>query len=302
MKGIVAKSTGSWYSVRLENGVYMDCRLKGQFRMQGIKSTNPVAVGDYVEVTINDETKDGVITTIHERKNYVIRKSTNLSKQTHIIAANLDQGILIATLAQPRTSMGFIDRFLCTCEAYEVPATIVFNKLDLYNEPQLAVLDDCIALYEEIGYTCFKVSALQPESLLGLKEHMKGKISLVAGHSGVGKSSLVNAIDDKLDLRVGIISDYHEKGKHTTTFAEMFELGFGGYIIDTPGIKEFGLVDIKPEELSHYFPEMLRRLNGCKYYNCTHVSEPGCAVYSAVENGEIALSRYESYLSILNTI
>lgn len=302
MEGIVAKSTGSWYSVRLSNGQYLDCRLRGQFRIKGIKSTNPVAVGDHVEVSISNENGDGIITSISDRKNHVIRKATNLSKQTHIIAANIDQGILIATLAQPRTSMGFIDRFLCTCEAYEVPASLVFNKLDLYDETQLQQLDAYIKLYEEVGYPCFKVSALQPETLDGLKEHMKDKVSLVSGHSGVGKSSLINAIDNRLDLRVGNISDYHEKGKHTTTFAEMFELSFGGFIIDTPGIKEFGLVDIQPEEVSHYFPEMLSRLNGCKYYNCTHVNEPGCAVKQALHDGEIAISRYESYLSILDTI
>lgn len=302
MEGIVAKSTGSWYSVRLPNGNYLDCRLRGQFRLQGIKSTNPVAVGDHVEVSISNEANEGIITSIGDRKNYVIRKATNLSKQTHIIAANLDQGILIATLAQPRTSMGFIDRFLCTCEAYEVPASIVFNKIDFYNKEQLELVDEYIAMYEQIGYPCFKTSALQPETVNDLKEHMKDKVSLLSGHSGVGKSSLINTIDENLDLKVGNISAYHEKGKHTTTFAEMFELSFGGFIIDTPGIKEFGLVNIQPEEVSHYFPEMLSRLNACKYYNCTHVNEPGCAVQAALEEGEIAVSRYNSYLSILDTI
>lgn len=302
MKGIVAKSTGSWYEVRLENGKTINARIRGQFRLQGIKSTNPVAVGDHVELTENPNNNDFVITEIHERKNYVIRKATNLSKQSHVIAANLDQAIVIATLAQPRTSLGFIDRFLCTCEAYDVPAAIIFNKTDLYNEEQLAQLAEYEQLYTSIGYTCFSVSAIDGSNLQRLKDFMKDKVNLVSGHSGVGKSTLVNAIDNKLDLRVGSISDYHEKGKHTTTFAEMFELEFGGFIIDTPGIKEFGMVNMEKEEISHYFPEMMELLKDCKFYNCTHINEPKCAVLNAVENGEIALSRYNSYLSILDTL
>lgn len=280
----------------------INARIRGQFRLQGIKSTNPVAVGDYVELSENPDNKDYVITEIHDRKNYVIRKATNLSKQSHVIAANLDQAIVIATLAQPRTSLGFIDRFLCTCEAYDVPAAIIFNKIDLYNDEQLAQLKEYEELYTTIGYTCFSVSAINRTSLERLKEFMKDKVNLLSGHSGVGKSTLVNAIDSKLDLRIGSISDYHEKGKHTTTFAEMFELEFGGFIIDTPGIKEFGMVNMEPEEISHYFPEMMQRLQDCKFYNCTHVNEPGCAVIKALEAGEIALSRYQNYLSILDTL
>ncbi len=302
MKGIVAKSTGSWYEVWLGNGEMVNARIRGQFRLKGIKSTNPVAVGDHVELLKSSENEDYVITEIHDRKNYVIRKATNLSKQSHVIAANLDQAIVIATLVQPRTSLGFIDRFLCTCEAYDVPAAIIFNKLDLYNDKQLTQLKEYEALYNNIGYTCFSVSATESTNLTRLKKFMKDKVNLVSGHSGVGKSTLVNAIDSKLDLRVGSISDYHEKGKHTTTFAEMFELEFGGFIIDTPGIKEFGMVNMEPEEISHYFPEMMQRLQDCKFYNCTHVNEPGCAVLKALEAGEIALSRYQNYLSILETL
>lgn len=288
--------------MRLESGKIINARIRGQFRLQGIKSTNPVAVGDQVELTESPDNGDFVITEIHDRKNYVIRKATNLSKQSHVIAANLDQAIVIATLAQPRTSLGFIDRFLCTCEAYDVPAAIIFNKIDLYNQEQLEQLKEYEDLYNNIGYTCFSVSAINGANLDKLKDFMKDKVNLVSGHSGVGKSTLVNAIDSNLDLRVGSISDYHEKGKHTTTFAEMFELDFGGFIIDTPGIKEFGMVNMEAEEISHYFPEMMERLKDCKFYNCTHVNEPGCAVLNAVENGEIALSRYQNYLSILDTL
>ncbi|HEY0030257.1 MAG TPA: ribosome small subunit-dependent GTPase A [Bacteroidia bacterium] len=301
MKGVVLKSTGSWYTVLSEKGEILDCRIKGLFRIKGIKTTNPVAVGDNVEFEMEADGR-GVIHAIAERKNYIIRKSINLSKQAHILAANVDQAFLIATLAFPRTSAGFIDRFLLTAEAYHIPVILLFNKCDLFeNDPKLLKeLNDFIAVYERIGYKCYKVSATEKIEIALLKELSKDKITLIAGHSGVGKSTLVNAMDANLDLRVGEISDAHSKGKHTTTFAEMHPLEYGGYIIDTPGIKELGLVDMQKEEISDYFPEMRALRNECKFNNCIHVNEPKCAVIAAVEKGEIALSRYNSYLGIIS--
>ncbi|HEX8517395.1 MAG TPA: ribosome small subunit-dependent GTPase A [Bacteroidia bacterium] len=301
MNGVVIKSTGSWYSVLADNGNTVECRIKGLFRIKGIKSTNPVAVGDRVEFETDAE-GHGVIHKIEDRKNYIIRKSINLSKQSQILAANIDQAMLIATLAMPRTSAGFIDRFLLTAEAYKIPAIIVFNKVDLFeDDPELmAALNEFISVYEKIGYKCYKVSATEKKDLEVLKEYTKGRLTLVAGHSGVGKSTLVNALDNKLDLKVGEISDVHFKGKHTTTFAEMHPLEYGGFIIDTPGIKELGLVDMEKEEITHYFPEMFAVKGECKFNNCLHVNEPKCAVIAAVESGEIAASRYNSYLGIIN--
>lgn len=301
MKGKVIKSTGSWYTVLLEDGKIVECGIKGKFRISGIKTTNPIAVGDNVEFELEADGK-GVIHKLEERKNYIIRKSINLSKQSHIIAANVDQAFLIVTLAFPRTSAGFIDRFLLTAEAYHIPTSIIFNKVDLFENDvaAMAELDAFIGIYTQIGYPCYKVSALKNKSIDTLKQLTKDKITLVSGHSGVGKSTLVNTMDSNLDLRVGEISDSHNKGKHTTTFAEMHPLTYGGFIIDTPGIKELGLVDMEKEEISGYFPEMRALKNQCKFNNCVHINEPKCAVIEAVEKGEIARSRYTSYLGIMN--
>ncbi len=300
MQGVVIKSTGSWYTV-LSEGSIIECRIKGVFRIKDIKTTNPIAVGDNVEFEMEADGR-GVIHVIADRKNYIIRKSINLSKQSHILAANVDQAMLIVTLAFPRTSAGFIDRFLLTAEAYHIPTKIIFNKVDLFlkEENSMKELNDFIAVYEKIGYQCFKVSATENIDIEVLKNLTKDKTSLVAGHSGVGKSTLVNAMDSNLDLKVGEISDAHSKGKHTTTFAEMHPLIYGGFIIDTPGIKELGLVDMEKEEIGNYFPEMHVIKNQCKFNNCIHVNEPKCAVIAAVEKGEIALSRYTSYLGIMN--
>lgn len=301
MKGKVIKSTGSWYTVLMEDKKIVECGIKGKFRISGIKTTNPIAVGDNVAFEMEVDGR-GVIHKVEERKNYIIRKSINLSKQSHIIAANVDQAFLIVTLAFPRTSAGFIDRFLLTAEAYHIPTRIIFNKVDLFEEDVKAMqeLDAFIAVYTKIGYPCYKVSAIKNKAIDVLKQLTKDKITLVSGHSGVGKSTLVNAMDSNLDLRVGEISDSHNKGKHTTTFAEMHPLTYGGFIIDTPGIKELGLVDMEKEEISGYFPEMRALKNECKFNNCVHINEPKCAVIEAVEKGEIARSRYNSYLGIMN--
>ena len=300
MKGVVIKSTGSWYTVLSEGGT-IECRIKGVFRIKGIKSTNPIAVGDNVEFEMEADGR-GVIHAIADRKNYIIRKSINLSKQSHILATNVDQALLVVTLAFPRTSAGFIDRFLLTAEAYHISTKIIFNKVDLFlkDEKLLQELNDFIAIYEKIGYQCYKVSATENMDIEILKNLTKGKTSLIAGHSGVGKSTLVNAMDSNLDLKVGEISDAHNKGKHTTTFAEMHPLNYGGFIIDTPGIKELGLVDMEKEEIGNYFVEMQAVKNECKFNNCVHLNEPKCAVIEAVEKGEIALSRYSSYVSIMS--
>lgn len=298
MQAIITKSTGSWFSALTADKRKIECRLRGNLRLNDSKSTNPVAVGDHVILEFST-TGDALITEILDRKNYIVRKSVNLSKQTHVIAANIDLAIVIATLAEPRTSTGFIDRFLCTAEAYEIPAMVVFNKIDILEEEEKNTMEDLMKTYIAIGYKSLAVSAVERTNLNLLKKEMQGKVNLVSGHSGTGKSTLINALDPTLNLKTGAISATHLKGKHTTTFAEMFELQFGGFVIDTPGIKEFGLTGMENHELSHYFPEMLQRLSQCKFYNCTHVKEPGCVVKTAVETGEIALSRYKSYLSIL---
>jgi ribosome biogenesis GTPase / thiamine phosphate phosphatase len=298
MEGLITKSTGSWYQVKTADGQTFDCRIKGIFRTKGITTTNPIAVGDIVDFEMEPEQGTGVITNLHQRKNYIIRKSINLSKQAQIIAANLDQAFLMVTLASPRTSLGFIDRFLVTAEAYDIPASLVFNKLDLFSAEGLEILDDYKAIYENIGYPCYQVSALQGTNIDQLKELIKNKVTLFSGHSGVGKSSLINALLPDLKLRTTEISEWHDKGMHTTTFAEMFELPQGGYIIDTPGIRELGVIDIEKQELSHFFPEMRALMNQCRFNSCRHINEPGCAVIKAVEEGGIELSRYESYLSI----
>ncbi|GGE34464.1 ribosome small subunit-dependent GTPase A [Sphingobacterium cellulitidis] len=300
MRGLVTKSTGSWYQVFAESGERLECRIKGKFRTQGIKTTNPIAVGDWVEFEIEQGLQSAVITKLEPRKNYIIRRSVNLSKQTQIIGANLDLAMLVVTLASPPTSTGFIDRFLVTAEAYGIPAALVFNKLDLFSEEGLEILAEYIAIYKDLGYPCYTVSALEKENIDDLNEVLKDKITLISGHSGVGKSTLINAIIPGSDLKTGNISDWSDKGKHTTTFAEMIDLPFGGKLIDTPGIRELGIVDIEPQELSHYFPEMRNLLNQCRFHNCRHINEPGCAVLEALENGEIEPSRYDSYLSIYN--
>lgn len=299
MKGLVTKSTGSWYTVRDENGSEFQARIRGKFRLNEIKHTNPLAVGDHVEFEL-DKDNIAVITDIFERKNYIIRRAVNLSKRTHIIASNLDLAFLIATISNPRTSTGFIDRFLVTCEAYEIPVIIVFNKSDEWNEEAIQSHNELKNLYEGIGYTTLSVSALESLNLEELKDHLKEKVSLVSGHSGVGKSTLVNALSPGLDLKTKDVSDFNSKGQHTTTFAQMFEWPFGGFVIDTPGIKEFGLVDMDKDEIQDYFPEIFALKEECKFYNCNHTIEPSCAVRAAVEAGEVATSRYESYLTFFN--
>ncbi|MBK5213490.1 MAG: ribosome small subunit-dependent GTPase A [Flavobacteriaceae bacterium] len=301
MKGLVYKSTGSWYSVKAENGTFYDCRIKGKFRIGGIKSTNPVAVGDHVGFDIekkSDETV-GVIKHIDARENYIIRKSVNLSKQTHIIAANIDVAFLLITLNNPPTFTTFIDRFLVTAEAYHIKAVLLFNKIDTYNEEELLEIKFLAALYRKIGYECIGISATTGKNIDKVIALMKDKVTMFSGHSGVGKSTLINAVEPGLDLKTSKISDQHLQGQHTTTFAEMFDLSFGGQIIDTPGIKGFGVVEIDKEELGDYFPEFFKRKENCKFNNCLHLEEPQCAVKEALENEEIAWSRYKSYMQIL---
>ncbi|TAE85601.1 MAG: ribosome small subunit-dependent GTPase A [Bacteroidetes bacterium] len=299
MRGVVIKSTGSWYSVRTEDKTSIQCRIKGKFRLDDIKHTNPIAVGDWVEYTIEPEHNTGIIHTIEDRKNYIIRKSSNLSKQTHIIASNIDQALLVASLVQPQTSLGFIDRFILTAEAYHIPTIIVFNKADLYHNHLQAILDDTLEIYQNMGYTCFSTSVPESINTERLKQILTNKTTLISGHSGVGKSSLLNHLSNGLNLKTGSISEFSNKGTHTTTFAEMFELSFGGYIIDTPGIKEFGLVDFNEAEISHYFLDMKPYINQCRFNNCKHLNEPHCAVKNAVEIGLIREERYHSYINIL---
>jgi ribosome biogenesis GTPase len=298
MQGLITKSTGSWYQVQTPEGQKLDCRIKGKFRIKGITTTNPFAVGDIVDFDMEPEQQTGVITKLHERRNYIIRKSINLSKQGQIIAANLDQAFLVVTLASPRTSLGFIDRFLVTAEAYHIPAVLVFNKLDLFSVEGLEILAQYRAIYEDLGYQCMQVSALKGDGVDEIIDALKDKVSLFSGHSGVGKSTLINKILPDLRLRTTEVSEWHDKGMHTTTFAEMFELPFGGFIIDTPGIRELGIVDIEQAELGGMFPEIRQYREGCRFKNCRHINEPGCAVLAAVESEDIAISRYDSYLSI----
>ena len=298
MQGLVTKSTGSWYTVLSDDGTRYECRIKGKLRMKGLVSTNPVAVGDRVNFELEPEQETAVISKVHDRKNYIIRKSINLSKQIQIIAANLDMACLVVTLASPRTSLGFIDRFLVTAEAYGVPAILIFNKLDLFNKEGLENLDNYFDLYQNIGYPCYAVSAIKGTNIETLEMVIKDKISLFSGHSGVGKSSLINRLIPGKELRTGEISDWSDMGKHTTTFAELFELPFGGKLIDTPGIRELGVADIEKHELGHFFPEMRAIMNECKFNNCVHINEPGCAVLQALENGDIEPTRYDSYQSI----
>ena len=283
-----------------ENGKRIPCRIQGKFRTKGIKATNPIAVGDWVRYEYEPDQESAVITALEPRKNYIIRRSINLSKQVQIIGANLDQALLVVTLASPPTSFGFIDRFLVTAEAYDIPAVLVFNKLDLFSEDGLDILRDYMELYEQIGYPCYAVSAQEKTNLAEIRQLLQDKTTLVSGHSGVGKSTLINAIEPTVALKTGEISEWSDKGKHTTTFAEMIDLSFGGKLIDTPGIRELGIVDIEQGELAHFFPEMRARLNACRFHNCRHINEPGCVVIDAVQSGDIQSTRYDSYLSIYN--
>lgn len=298
-KGLVILSTGSLYDVLKLDGSIVKCKLRGKFRIQGIKSTSPIVVGDRVVFLLEENDEIGWITKIEDRKNFIVRKSTRLSKITHIIAANIDKAFVVFTLKQPRTSLGFVDRFLTAAEAYRIPVELIFNKIDLLDKNEKIELDKLIHLYQNIGYFCHQTSTIDKTGLELLKNRLKGNISLFAGHSGAGKSALLNAINPSFNIRVGEISDYHNKGKHTTTFAQMYVFGDDTYLVDSPGIKEFGLINYEKYELSHFFLEMRPFMNQCKYHNCTHLYEPQCAVKDAVEKGVISPSRYESYLGIL---
>ncbi len=303
MQGIVYKSTGSWYTVVDDAGKVWNARLKGVFKQEGLTSTNPIAVGDVVDFDMENEGEGSVmIKKIHDRRNYINRQSPRIKSQQHIVAANIDQSLLIATLKDPRTSQGFIDRFLVVCEMYHIPAIIVFNKADIYRQKELETFEELEEMYESIGYEVYLVSVKEGKGIDAVKEKLKDKTTLVSGHSGVGKSSLINSIIPDLNIRTKDISGWSGKGQHTTTFAEMHPLPFGGKLIDTPGMKEFGLVDIEKSELSHYFPEMRQRLNDCQFNNCLHINEPGCAIKEAVRNGEIHENRYVSYYGILESI
>ena len=296
-EGLVIKSTGSWYTVKTNDGEIHNCRIKGRFRMDGIRTTNPIAVGDKVDFEEGKESK--VIVKIHDRKNYIIRKSSNLSKHSQIIASNVDQAFLIVTVNYPLTTTTFIDRFLAAAEAYRIPVRLIFNKIDRYRPNDKDRLDELKQIYEKIGYKCFEISAKDGTHLDIIKDALKGQINLLSGHSGVGKSTLINAIQPGLDLKTGEISEAHSQGKHTTTFSEMFELDFEGYIIDTPGIRGFGTIDMEKEEMSHFFPEIFEISKECQFHNCSHIHEPKCAVKAAVEKGKISITRYESYLGMV---
>jgi len=300
--GKVLRSTGSWYSVQYDSGEITDCKLKGKFRIEGIRTTNPVAVGDRVDVELSSGFETGVIVSIHERKNYIIRKATKLSSASHIIAANIDQVIVVASIVKPRTSTGFIDRVLTTAEAYHIPSIIVFNKFDLYNSEEIALMQFYTETYTHAGYKVLITSVPEDKNMDNFKMVLQNKTSLISGHSGVGKSAMINAVDPDLNLKIGQISDYHEKGKHTTTFAEMVSLSFGGFIVDTPGIKEFGLVEFNKTELGQRFPEFRDRMHDCKFNDCLHIDEPGCAIIDALEKGSISLFRYENYLNMMSSI
>jgi ribosome biogenesis GTPase len=301
MTGIVYKSTGSWYTVKTDEGAMYKCRMKGKFRIKGIKSTNPIAVGDVVDFTIEEKNNEetGVIYNIHDRKNYIIRKSVNLSKRIHIIASNVDQVFLLITLNNPPTFTSFIDRFLATAEAYNVKTVLLFNKVDSYTQEEISEIRYLADMYRQVGYECIGVSALKGKNIDKVKDIMLGKTSMFVGHSGVGKSTLVNTIEPTLDIKTQQISSQHSQGQHTTTFAEMFDLSFDARIIDTPGIKGFGIVDMEKEEITDYFPEFFALKQDCKFNNCLHIEEPHCAVKKALENDQISYSRYKSYVQMI---
>lgn len=297
MQGIVIKNTGNVYTVKTDAGV-TECRIKGNFRLKGIKSTNPVAVGDNVIISVRED-NSAYINEILPRRNYIVRKASNLSKQSHILAANVDVCLLVVTINHPVTSTTFIDRFLASAEAYRVPMVLVFNKVDIYDETELDEMKNLINLYKKIGYRCIETSATLSVGIDELREIVSGRISLLAGNSGVGKSSLVNALSPDVAARIGEISKIHNKGMHTTTYSEMFELMPGSYLVDTPGVKGFGVYDMKTEEIADYFIEIFEYSKGCRFRNCTHTHEPGCAVLEAVKNNDIAVSRYSSYISMI---
>lgn len=298
-EGIVIRSTGNWYTVVTDDGSYNQCRLRGQYRLKNIRTTNPVAVGDRVTFHNEPDLDSSIINQIHDRHNFIIRKATNLSKSSHIIAANIDLAVLVATIDHPRTPTGFIDRFIVTAEAYHIPAAIVFNKIDIYTEKHFETLHKLKQVYLGCGYQVLEVSAIEKTNIDAFRELLTNKISLLSGKSGVGKSALVNTVDSSLKLRTGEISTYSNRGKHTTTFAEMHPLQFGGWIVDTPGIKEFGLYDFDPQTLAQRFPEMRERMMHCHFANCTHMHEPNCAVKAAVENNQISTFRYRNYVNIM---
>ena len=302
MKGRVVKATGSWYEVLLDNNNSMQCRLKGKLRLENRRTTNPVVIGDWVTIEPEKDNSAAVISEVLKRNNYIIRQSARNRTAEHILAANIDRAFIIATIKQPATTTGFIDRFLLTAEAYHIPSTILLNKMDLYNEDDLKQVEFLKSIYSNAGYSVELISAKTDEHLNDVRKMMKDKVNLVAGHSGVGKSTFINKMIPGMNLKVGDVSDYHSKGMHTTTFAEMFHIPEGGFIIDTPGIKEFGILDILLEELAHYFPEMKSRMLHCKFNNCKHINEPKCAIRDAVDKGEISKSRYGSYLAIAEDI
>jgi ribosome biogenesis GTPase len=298
--GIVIKSVGSRYKVMLGTDQIINCSIRGKLRVREVRTTNPVAVGDHVYVEIEKEGKAGIITEVLERKNYILRKASNLSKESQIIAANIDQLLLMVTVTMPQTPSEFVDRFLATAEAYSTPSVIIINKTDLYNSDELDIMEHLISVYSAIGYECLRLSVSTGSGLERLREIMKDKISLIGGNSGVGKTTLINILDPSLNLKTEEISTYHKQGKHVTTFPEMHRLPFGGFAIDTPGIRGFGVVDMERNEIYHFFPEIFRVAKGCRFHNCLHLDEPGCAVREAVDMKKIDLSRYKSYVSILN--
>lgn len=299
-KGKVVKSTGKWYIIELNDGSVVNCRIRGKLRLDGLRTTNPIAVGDVVILEDGaDEEGNRIIKDFEARRNYIVRKSTNLSKQKQIIAANIDRAYLVVTLRSPMTHLAFIDRFLVSAESFRIPTTILFNKVDLLDQDELDYLEALHCMYEECGYPCKNISALDPSSIQFLKDEIKDQQVVISGHSGVGKSTLINAIDPNFNIKTGEISRAHQQGQHTTTFAEMHKVASGGYLIDTPGIRAFGIVDLEKSVISHYFPEMRELLNQCKYHNCLHMNEPKCAVKDAVESGAIFESRYMTYVQLM---